>query len=56
MTNFRGRLDSNEPCALEHETNARRAQLAAENEAAEEGYRDMLAHPESVIDAPDLFA
>jgi hypothetical protein len=31
------------------------AELAADDAAAEAGYQEMLAHPESVVDAQDLF-
>ena len=33
----------------------RRAELAAEDAAAEEAYRDMLSHPETVVDAQEPF-
>jgi len=33
----------------------KRAELAAEDAAAEEAYRDMLRHPETVVDAPEAF-
>jgi hypothetical protein len=36
--------------ALEHDADA-----IADELAAEEGYREMLAHPESVVDGSDLF-
>jgi len=40
------------PC---HKVDAYRAELAAEDAAAEAGYEEMLAHPETVVDGSDIF-
>jgi hypothetical protein len=42
--------------ANEHQVDHIRAELAIDDAAAEEAYRDMLAQPESVVDGSEIFS
>lgn len=60
LDELKARLMSTGGCvrvyALEHQVDAARAEQIADDLAAEAAYRDMLAHPESVVDAPELLS